>query len=136
MIKTVSLETAKALKEAGFRQDDIDFHLVFCTVGTSSEPRWICYRDNVKGPSGFDCIPVPTTDELLEELPCIIQFDQEVGLLRLNIYRFGTETGEQWGCFYSLIKNIDHFVLQQTNESLPEALAQMWLWLKKEGLIK
>lgn len=113
-IQTVSLETAKMLKEEGFRQDAI-----FNWCIPQSEFR--CQDPHV--PHQFDCMTnkklcsAPTSDELFEELPMAIEINK--GLK----YRVS---------YYMSFKRDNVSFLR---ESLPECLAQMWLWLKKEKLI-
>lgn len=110
MIKTVSLETAKKLKDAGFRQDtEIFFN------------------------KGGKYIAAPTTDELLDELPDHIVIDNR---------QFGGDKRNSIGTL--VIGNPNYIFNVQyrpdispcfKNESFPEALAQMYLFLAKEGLL-
>ena len=119
MIKTTSLETSKLLKSAGWTK--------------------VCHEKEIWDEWGI--IYKPNTDELLEELPKLIKKD--CGYERKNKeepqivdwyfeikFREGKwEVGYHWYYY----EYMDGFT--QKNESLPEALAQMWLWHKKENLI-
>lgn len=125
MIKTVSLKTAEALKESGWKKETY-----FADYLQKAETvNWM--KEHVRGLRRDDFIYLPTTDELLEELPCDIN---GLGLLVCKI-----DAGND-GIYYVSYENcITRFSLTTNvlkNESLPEALAAMWLYLVKEGLIK
>lgn len=111
MIKTVTLETATALKEAGFKQESEFYWCLF------QGQTILCYWETCidKGLGEIICA-APTSDELLEEIPRPITILRYSGTYRLDCG----------------IKN----QIGPVNESLPEALVQMWLYLKKEGLLK
>lgn len=136
MIKTVRLETAKALKEAGFKQDDSSFYF----VNWGKVQVWQCrhkeyidkYWDEVVD-KGYTTLAAPTTDELLEELPQYLD-SKNAGNLTLESVDFG----KQWSLFYPIKDEFgeDSWLHEERESSLPEALAAMWLFLKKEGLLK
>lgn len=127
MKKTISLATSKLLKEAGFRQDKSSFYSV--DSGDKREkgyegykPHWMIVdsncasarRNNTKNDKWPDeQIAMPNTDELLEELPN----------LSISIIN---------KCFI-----VENHQVKYTNSSMSlcEALAAMWLYLKKEGLL-
>lgn len=131
MIRTVSLETAKLLKENGFRQDAF-FHYYFCPEGVpetqSTEYEWkisaVCGVDSLD-----DEIAAPTSDELLEELPDFLNC--EALMYWKKMWR-----GEM--CYFAEISLINRKKESKTfsGKSMPEAMAQMWLYLKREGLLK
>lgn len=111
MIHKVSLETAKLLKENGFRKE---CHFGYCDGELECNPsptEWPIYA--------------PTTDELLEELPWHTQIykgtDGNLGqyICHLDARSVIGQKETKW--FY--------------HKDLCEALAQMWLYLKKEGLL-
>ncbi len=133
MLKTVSLETAKMLKENGFRQDTNFYYTVFpdgkfvvmdkvrsmaekINIETAKE----CHTNEFERIYGEETriYSAPTADDLLEELPS-----------RLH----------PLGNFLSIIKQPNEYVVCYgngeakfiRNDSLFEALAQMWLYLKK-----
>lgn len=113
-INTVSLQTAKALKTAGFNQNS-DFayscnHFDEAMAINKGDAYSVHYK-----PSYRRDFAAPTTDELLEELIAGIQITKHA-----KLYRVVKGGRSSYGF---------------TNESLPEALAEMWMWLKKEGLL-
>jgi hypothetical protein len=112
-VKTVSLETAKLLKEAGFKKD--------CHFGFIDD-EYECNPSPMEWP-----IYAPTSDELLEELP------YNINLKGWNKYFSISKTDVQYYVSY-MGGGSDN--LCESNKSLPEALAQMWLYLRKEGLIE
>lgn len=106
-VKTTSLETSKMLKEARFRQDT-EYH--FYRMSSNEKP-FIGSRDITW--QNYIIFAAPTTDELLEELPTnlILQYFDD------------NYTGMAMGDYTDLFRD-------------PNKLADCWLWLKKEGLIK
>jgi hypothetical protein len=108
-IKTVSLETSKLLKEAGFPQD--------------SHHSWEIIAPHLKGKCVFiterphidnEQYSAPTTDELLAELPWELNGDCLV---------------VEKGSLGWLVKYGKEFQLYDSEKSLPDVLAQMWLLL-------
>lgn len=140
MIKTVSLETAKALKEAGFRQEmhfywrcPTEFAIKKIPQAYANyEPELIAEKWSPNPHGAIQPIAAPTTDELLEELPEIVKFFIDCPGASLSIQFTSDRT---YFCYYA--KHLNHIAIchSELNESLPEALAQMWLWLKKENLL-
>lgn len=133
MIKTVSLETSKALKEAGFRQDTSYFWY------TGYEPRGPIYFKtdlhlmNIKYIHHSNGFASPTSDEILEELPSSIIWNstEPYGL------RIEKDSDKYVTVWYYRENHCGESSLDKFgSESLPEALAQMYLWLSKEGLLK
>lgn len=136
MIKTVSLEIAKALKDAGFRQDT-----AFHWYGGGAYRTELCYGMLKVGGIAMEILDkdmfnyaAPTTDELLDELPKEVNRESMCYHLRIA---FGNDYGNN--VFYLGYEEDEEYYLDcplTENKSLSEALAQMYLWLKKEGLIK
>lgn len=133
MILTTSLETSKILKEAGI---NAFAQYKWCGLKTSKyilnqeipnteEIKWFLIHESDPRFHAHSKEWVPesyyaySTDELLSELPKNLDGN------KLRITFFTNGACEVW---YAGIK-------PQVNDILPEALAQMWLWLKKEGLI-
>lgn len=131
MIKTVSLPNAKALKEAGFRQDtyflwgqrknplaleiEKDGYFIpdiFFTVSNESGLKKLCAD--------------PTTDELLEELPSMIVYNNYATTLKI------IKNPTSYSVTYQSSKQDAHICLYQ---ELSECLARMWLWLNREALL-
>lgn len=128
MIKTVSLETALALAEAGFLEDGIHFFW-----GRRKNPFGGHYKHDLFSstePGLIECVAAPTSDEILEELPYrIAALKPQQYILELVIHKHsGDFTVGYRGEPFTRNKWI-------TSESLPEALASMWLWLHKEKLV-
>ena len=111
MIKTVSLETAKLLMDAGFPQN------------TCQMRNMLLLQSDIQY---YQCA-LPTTDELLEELPYRIVGEHYI--LELVIFK---NSGDYTIGYKGKPDTSNAWV---ENESLPEALANMWLRLKKEGLL-
>ena len=125
-LKPVSLQTAKMLKESGFRQDS-----PFNWVEYSSEfmPK-VCFAeygiDNIRH---IKICSAPTTDELLEEIPYALRYDDADYWFQIQKLKH-----ESYDVRYSDWQHMKVKKMFQ-DESLPEALAQMWLYLKKENLL-
>lgn len=131
-IKTTTLETSKLIREAGFRQDTEFYYLPDSPV---YRPNTVWFKEQLdfKAMKNREIYAAPTTDELLEELPEIITlkgkgFGSSVETKCVLV--MGKVNGE-WRISYR--NQIAH--VNREDESLPEALAAMWLWLKKEGLL-
>lgn len=133
MIKTVSLDMAKLLKENGFRQDtsliwakpfDINNNFTGDELEVETND-WLRYQ----GMQHAIFCAAPTTDELLEELPEEIETIAK-GSLTIN------KLNNKYEVLYD--DGLERLVCLMicTNESLSEALASMWLYLKREGLLK
>lgn len=126
-----SLETCKKLQEKGLCGKS-----VFCYIENERFPEFEnqpIFRGNLNEsdamlPSIYDIIaPAPTTDEILAELPTTIN---------ANIYRFQFELLKfdkyyqvQYRCRQGMT---EHGIM---NPSLPQALADLHLKLKSEGII-
>lgn len=128
MIKTVSLDTARKLKESGFRQDTeyswaesssvMDSHLV--------------HKSNFAACIVKDWFSAPTTDELIEELPACIVKEQEPKK-DVNCW---LEIEKTYADEYIVAYRHSQSELYEViNQSLPESLASMYLWLKSQGLL-
>lgn len=112
----VSLETAKALKVAGWTKDTC---LAYGKNGEMLEPPfgWSADMDLA--------FPAPTAEEVLRELPRGFFVTKEINDIWRIFYNewedgFGNDVPDP----------------TQTNESLSEAAAQMWLWCVENGYIK
>jgi len=131
MIQTTRLETSKLLKEAGFKQENASYFFIDGTPAHISEIS--CYNDLII--DGYDVQARFTTDELLAELPRVVMFDGEehwLSIRRINKFRvFYYYYQHDDICYLRMLEGLSHI----EHESLPEALARMWLWLKKEGLL-
>lgn len=124
MIKTVSLETAKKLKDAGFEKETERrwVHLKSKkTVMESKIDTWKCLTEDWDVDKlGY---AAPNTDELLENIPHVLQHKRLTIRKYYNAYGAGYMMDEGWiECFEA--------------KELPEVLALLWLFLKKEGLLE
>lgn len=131
MIRTVSLETAKKLKETGFGQKTLFCHIYSKRCGGEWEVMLSDAALHLGSAWDWDSrIAAPTTDELLEALP--IGSDKWTGHYRhLALWPHAVNN---WQCAYVLPVGDGYFGWQES-ESPAEALASMWLLLKKDGLI-
>lgn len=125
MIRVVNLETAKLLKEAGFPQANLSNY--------SNESAYGSRVDHFSHPDAITSVAMPTADELLEELPAVVVthvIEEEYDVCCwLQIDKNGEK---EWMIRYEYSQGRLH---QVYTENLCEALAQMWLHLKKEGLL-
>jgi len=141
MIKTVSLELAKQLKEAGFPQET-----AFSWVKPKEAMEYVLWHerqltsDEVKD---WDDIAAPTAEEILDELPWKIEKiwkapnGNEIKDWYLEIYKhdFDKKIGnsDKWNIVYSEGQvNWIHL----SDQSLAEAAGKMYIYLKKQGLLK
>jgi len=129
----VSLEIAKQLKEAGYPQEgefwwtsyyedsfgtfrlyeDEEFHLKF-------KPP-IMYTEESK----FKSYVAPLATEILEELPRQVILNGWNCVLEIRPY--GTQE-------FEVVYYHPHHFKNEEAYTLPNALAKMWLYLKKEGI--
>ena len=124
----VSLELAKQLKETGWKK--------------KTEVYWDITAQRITNKHNFDVtnyplnfIPAPLATEILEELPIFIDGDKEFNLhikkVVNNDYIVKYEDGGSM-TYEGKSGEEDYY---QCDESLPNALAKMYLYLKKEGLL-
>ena len=134
----VNLELAKELKENGYPQNSYNRYQVDILGEVEIETLEFSDHDHVK-----ECYSAPTSDEILKELPNFIIHNNTN--YYLNIFR-DTYTGirpEITENYYEVSYITLHFLcLDAPNnycveeDKLSNALAKMWLYLKKEGHIK
>lgn len=137
-IKCVSLGTAKALKEAGFPQTTHFCWFTQCSKTHQGfkniEPQFITMLQPVfEGLNMANAPCAPTSDEILEELPKkIVNKDGMAQWLKIN------PIGNDWMVVYDPVDEgvTDNFIwCGETRSLLCEALASMWISLKKENLL-
>lgn len=127
MIRTVSLETARLLKENGFKQGIEGERILYWVIYEGLPSELVgSFWSLSKGCK--EKYYAPTSDELLNDLPWRINYEKEC--LYLTIKKGINDYGLGYRPELRPFNRIKFF-----NESLPEGLSQMWLWLKKEGLI-
>lgn len=128
-MKTVSLETAKQLKEVGFPQET-EF---YWRVPDDEEKSTVESREKMK--KFYYIFPTyasPTADEILEELPQTIKYNGKtyhlfisMGLDRQYFVVYANELDYEYNAPFPI----------KMRHSLAEAVAEIYLYLKKEGLI-
>lgn len=130
---TTSLELSKELKENGFKQDSI-YTLSKDSLSNRYELCFI-HPQEIKE----DEYSAPTAEELLEELPkdlfindksyhlCIYYAVSKYRCIYERLYK-------EYGC--ELIREILNKEIISDNEKLCNALAKMWLYLKKNNLLE
>ena len=130
----VDLEIAKKLKENGFPQKGYFWWHCYKSSDFCIEQNTIQYRQNEQIPcdSGLaiDYI-APTSDEILKELPkklfgCHLEIDRTDVANYVWYVPIGTDIDQR----------PKDFVAGSMDEKIANALAQKWLYLKKEGYIK
>ncbi len=129
-MQTTTLETSKLLKEAGFPQET-----EHCYVERTYEPGLVGNNPDIElirsetinkhyyhKVSDEMIAYSPTADEILDELPHSIELEGEVYNLRISKFIDGYGLSYSWrdDCY---------------NESLAEAAAKMYFYLRKEGII-
>jgi hypothetical protein len=138
----VSRELAEKLKEAGYVQSKSQF--VLYQYYADPERPWkleLRERLNFEGLCGVNnFLTMPITDELLEQLPNFIKITNHHPYW-LRITPYTKTTGEVLveyirfvatkGVYYDGTLNS-----AQHGTTLPDALAQLWLWCKANGHIK
>lgn len=125
----VSLELAKQLKEAGYPEAQ----RFYWVKPSSAQKPFVVSRLNMqqRDPDTLEIsIAAPLATELLEQLPASVE-DEEFGLAEIHIYK---QEQDKWLVIYDTEEGT---ILSKEckNKSLPDALAMMYLYLKKEGRI-
>ena len=123
-MKIVSLELAKTLKEKGFPQKGNYFNWVnadgeYKVYSALYEFQLADYKSSI----GLECA-APTADEILDLLPEYV-LDDKRDMAGLKCGKWNKKYWTEYHCtFNSLVKRIE-------SESLADALAEMWLYLKE-----
>ncbi len=132
-IKCTNLELSKQLKEAGYKQKGLWWWFTDGINKTISQN-----TDYIKGIYGYggkrdNKFVAPTVAELGERLPSIIKLNVIAGRTQIH-YLYTTKHSDGWDCFYAMnngqTRHCNEFADTEAN-----ARAQMWLYLKKEGLL-
>ena len=119
----VDLELAKELKENGFPQNSIYYELFQKSLKVTENDDWFKEYKNQKC-NKLIKVHIPSSDEILKELPNITKD----GILK--IYQMISCFEVRYSPYSS---NCDSKMIK--DKKLPNALAKMWLCLKKEGYI-
>lgn len=129
-MKTVNLELSKQLKEAEYPQEglfmwDMDSKLRV-GIGTAQAPHYKTAFPDVLEVEVDNCITSPTADEILDAIK------QETDLI------YWKQEDKKWVIEMGMFDKMDEFedgIPLFKEESLADAAAQAWLWLKDEGLL-
>lgn len=119
----VSLELAKQLKEAGYPNNTLWYWAVEMYNGYETD-RWSLAPTEHLLEEHVKC-PAPLTDEILAQLP------HNIKIVRLHD---ATNQAHKVGWFSVWLSKHPNSPVEK-NKSLPDALAKMWLYLKKDGKI-
>ena len=113
----VSLKLAKELKEAGFPQESLHWWGGIGNMGI-----WCDHvkEDMPSQETRFTWYAAPTVAELGEALP----------LNKINCYK----ASDKENTYYFNLRVVNEYIGEAESEA--NARAKMWLYLKKEGLIK
>jgi hypothetical protein len=116
-MKTVSLELSKQLKEAGYPQDGYFYHTP------------LGLKHSIDEEDSFYCV-APTADEILDQLPD-----------GYHAYRDRYDDGTKWKVELpesvrgSLVASWVPGDVFERADTIADAAAYMWLYIKREGLI-
>lgn len=132
----VDLELAKELKENGFPQENSNFYWQINHLFNNNlyfrfkDSLGFNYEQYLQEDSGQEIYSAPTSDEILKELPNYISKDIIYDLTIKNYP--ATFIVYYKNCFEE--KELIDF--RFTDKKLSNALAKMYIYLKKEGYIK
>lgn len=130
-MKTVSLELEKLLKEKGFPQETA-FYLINWHQDASNEKDELKYGKPDKDLMYFT-YAAPTADEILDLLPDHIKKDGEFYFIVI------IKTPTEYGVRYENSGKIDYIGTDGgggiLEDSLADAAAKMWLYLKENNLL-
>jgi hypothetical protein len=133
-MKTVNLKLAKALKEAGYPQDAYLSYYYNAGKPTGSLVQTLFYDDASKAFKASKLSSAPTADEILEKLPETIGKLSKPNFGGLTISKY-KEAYSPWYCSAQDRSSLLGPTLMFMDENLADALANLYLYLKKKGLI-
>lgn len=131
-----SLELARKLKEAGYPQEG-EFWWKHYEQSEVGELPILARDDEINDGFMEDYYAAPLCTELLEQLPEYIDLPDGSRKYPL-IYKdhYGDERGQVYRAYLSDISNPNFLgEMRFENQSLPNALAEMWLWLKENSYL-
>jgi len=123
--QVVNLESAKKLKEAGYKQegqwwwnghDKLEEGVAYQNGAFSLDN----FRKWDKNSGGYKSFVAPTVVELLERLPRGIRMDKKIHIGDFCVYDYGKKISE---------------TVYREDAILANALAKMWFYLKKQSMI-
>ena len=136
--QVVSLELAKQLKKAGYKQKGVWWWLIGENAEGHSAIQLVRNKEQRNGVFPEEICVVPTVAELGEALPTSINQDKKI--FRLTIIKYIPSM--QWVVEYKELgqsislfdKENNKYVLEDADTEA-DARAKMWLYLKKNGLL-
>jgi len=136
-----SLELAKELKKNGYPQESLFYWADYgVVIHPDKDIRVLCEGGRIKNVEWF---PAPTATELLNELPSEVDDTKLIEKSGVPVeWNYPASEPEYYPKLfidkgesdYSVCYSTPHISNQQ-DESLPNALAKMYIYLKSEGLI-
>lgn len=127
----VTLETAKKLKQAGFSQFTIFYHLVDNSMSYSIK---ICQDKDTGLLRGTQhIISAPTAQEIADELPKMIEHESHHYWLRMQ-WPLTDSSCQYWSDTANerLLSNNVYNGALGVGDTMAESLADLWLTLKKQ----
>jgi len=143
--QVVSLELSKQLKEAGYPQEGLWWWGRRTAREDTPASKWdiFWYKDVLSPyapyPEVNEIYVAPTVAELGEALPVVVNGKHGYGQLIMTKFGLNRDgIGHNWGVIYEgthkkIRVNVLDFVADEP--TLASAMAKMWLYLKKEGLL-
>jgi len=139
-MKTVTLETAKKLREAGFPQET---HHKWIEGSNGQGVYFLdCDLRVIASHKGWDIVAAPTAEEVLDQLPAWIKMEDDEGQAYLIVEKYEDENNEN--CNYKVKYESAYAEYPEPSRlidedlwfvTLAEAAAKMWLYLKEHKLI-
>lgn len=135
--KVVSLELAKELKAKGYKQEgefwwNLAFETLIPKINLSYHPVLEKYENQHKAfyKATGRLISAPLAVELLERLPKRLKYKGVISALTIST------SISTFAIYYSEIGGEHRSFLWNEDVILPNALAKMWLYFTKQGLIE
>lgn len=124
----VSLEIAKKLKDAGWKKEtEFWWEHHFKEIDNGQGVTELISKIELNSRSYVgEFYPAPISGEILEELPATITKDGFSAILEIRIHNNTKDV-----CYYH-----PHLFFAETDKSLPNALAKMFIYLKSNNLLE
>jgi len=135
----VDLEMAKELQKSGIDFGETAFVWVIDTLLAKEYPKLILRSNKFairKKGDGYKTIPAPTTNELLDLLPHLIETkNNKHTFYDLHIKKLET-VGDKTSSYMVFYANSKDILIYYDIKTLLQALSLLLLWCKKEGYLK
>ncbi len=130
----VSLEQAKALKKAGWPQDESNFYWEEWNDPTEQKGPFVVFHET-EFIETHVVVTAPTAEEILRELPPSVQIDGIT--VYLSIFDDRDWVGDHsWDICYSPDHGWSSDVHVRDKDNFAGACAQMWCYLSENNLLK